>query len=89
MVWFENWDVLARAEMTLTIAHGERRLATRVLLVDGRVLEQINPGLPDLENDWHEVERFADLGTTLAELRRDGWSVRRSVGLPLRTPRRV
>ncbi len=77
MVWFENWDVLARAEMTLTIGHGQRRLATRVLLVDGRVLEQINPGLPDLENDWVEIDRFADLAATLDDLRRKGWSLRR------------
>ncbi len=68
--------VVARAEITRTIGHGERYLATRLLLADGRVLQQVNPGLSDLENDWHEVGRFADLGDALGELRRRGWLVK-------------
>ncbi|MDE3097124.1 MAG: hypothetical protein KGK07_14140 [Chloroflexota bacterium] len=77
VVW-SPWDELARAELTLTFAHGERKLATRVLLADGRILQQINPGLPDLENAWHETARFTSLDDAVAELRREGWSVRRA-----------
>jgi hypothetical protein len=84
VVWFEPWDELARAELTLRLGHGQRRLATRVLLADGRVLEQINPGLPDLENDWREVDRYSDLDGALAHLIREGWSVRRAERLPSR-----
>jgi hypothetical protein len=72
--------VLARAEMTRTVAHGERYLVTRLLLAEGRVMQQLNPGLPDLENDWREVGRFDDLKTELAQLRRAGWAIRRSGG---------
>lgn len=74
-VRWSAWDEVARAEMTLTVAHGVRELRTRVLLADGRILEQVNPGLPDLEDEWHEIARSADLEATLEELRRDGWSV--------------
>jgi hypothetical protein len=69
--------VLARAEMTRTVAHGERYLVTRLLLANGRVVQQLNPGLPDLENDWREVGHFDDLGAELAQLRRAGWAIRR------------
>ncbi len=74
---FTMGTIVARAEMTRTVAHGERYLLTRLLLSDGRVLQQMNPGLPDLENDWQEVGRYSDLGAELAGLRRTGWAVRR------------
>lgn len=69
------WRVLARAEVTKTLAHGERYLETRVFLGDGRILEQIDPGVPDIENGWREIGRSTDLGGTLRRLRREGWEV--------------
>lgn len=69
------WRVVARAEMTRKIAHGDRYLETRVFLADGRVMEQVNTGIPDLENDWREVGRFKDLNASLRQLRRDGWEI--------------
>lgn len=85
MVWFESWDVLARAEITLRLGHGQRRLATRVFLADGRVLEQINPGLPDLDNDWHEIDRFDQLDRAVDQLAHEGWSVERTSSRSRRT----
>lgn len=69
------WRVLARAEVTRTLAHGDRYLETRVFLADGRVMEQVNTGVPDLENDWREIGRFKDLNASLRQLRRDGWQI--------------
>lgn len=69
------WRVVARAEVTKTLAHGDRYLETRVFLADGRIMEQVNPGLPDLENDWREVGRYKDLRAVLRQLRRDGWDI--------------
>lgn len=77
------WNEAARAEMTLTIAHGARELRTRVLLRDGRVLEQVNPGLPDLEDRWHEVGHFDDLDAMIGSLQREGWVVRRTDRRPV------
>lgn len=70
------WRVLARAELTKTLAHGDRYLETRVFLADGRIMEQVNTGVPDLENDWREVGRYRDLPATLRQLRREGWDIR-------------
>ncbi len=70
-----GWDVLARAEVTRRIAHGDRYLVTRLFLADGRVMQQTNPGMPDLEDRWHEVGRFRELDSALRKLRREGWSV--------------
>jgi len=67
--------IVARAEMTRRMAHGERYLETMIFLADGRVLRQVNPGIPDLENDWHEMRRFTDLTQELRDLRRDGWQI--------------
>lgn len=76
MPWLASWRVVARAEITRRLAHGDRYLATRVFLADGRILEQVNPGLPDLENDWHEVGRFDQIEGALSELREEGWAIR-------------
>lgn len=70
-----GWDVLARAELTRRIAHGERYLVTRLFLADGRVMQQINPGVADLENQWRSIGRFRELRSAIAKLRREGWSV--------------
>lgn len=67
--------MLARAEVTRRLAHGDRYLETRLFLVDGRVMEQVNAGVPDVENDWREVGRFTDLRAALGALRRDGWEI--------------
>ncbi len=40
-------------------------------------MEQVNPGVADLENDWHEVGRYGDLRTAIRELRRQGWQIHR------------
>lgn len=77
--WFA-WDEVARGEMTLTVAHGERELRTRILLRDGRMLEQHNHGLPESREEWREVGRFDDLDATLRTLRTEGWVVRRADG---------
>lgn len=70
------WRVVARAELTKTLTHGDRCLETRVFLADGRIMEQVNTGVPDLENDWREVGRYRDLRATLRGLRREGWGIR-------------
>ncbi len=82
------WDEAARAEMTLTIAHGQRELRTRLLLRDGRVLEQVNRGFPDLEDQWREVGHFDDLDAILRSLQREGWIVRRTDRRPVPRCRR-
>lgn len=71
------WRVLARADVTRRLAHGDRYLQTRLYLADGRVMEQVNVGVPDLENEWREVARFTDLRSALDDLRRQGgWDIR-------------
>ncbi|MDE3112672.1 MAG: hypothetical protein KGK34_06980 [Chloroflexota bacterium] len=75
MTWLRR-DEAARAEMTLTLAHGQRELRTRVLLRDGRILEQRNPGVPEVDDGWRDVGRFDDLDVMLNALRREGWAVR-------------
>lgn len=80
MTSWSAWDELARGEMTLTVEHGERELRTRILLRDGRMLEQHNHGLPESGEEWREVGRFEDLDATLRTLRKEGWVVRRADG---------
>lgn len=75
MIGLLGWTVLARAEVTRRIAHGDRYLVTRLFLADGRVMQQVNPGVADLDNDWQEIGRFDDLGLALAALRQEGWSI--------------
>ena len=67
--------VLLRAELTKSIGPGTAYLLTRLYLADGTILEQTNPGLPDVENDWKAVGRETDLGGVAARLRREGWRV--------------
>jgi hypothetical protein len=43
--------VVLRAEITKSIGPGTAYLLTRLCLADGTILEQTNPGLPDVEND--------------------------------------
>jgi hypothetical protein len=74
------WRVLARAEVTKRLAHGDRYLETRLFLADGRIMEQVNPGIADLENDWREIGRFRDLNAALAEMHRAGWRTTRESG---------
>jgi hypothetical protein len=67
--------VVLRAELTKSIGPGAAYLLTRLYLADGTILEQTNPGLPDVENDWKSVGREADLSTVAARLRQQGWLV--------------
>jgi hypothetical protein len=67
--------VVLRAELTKSVGPGSAYLPTRLYLADGTILEQTNPGLPDLENDWKTVGREADLAAAGARLRREGWLV--------------
>ncbi len=67
--------VVLRAELTKSLGPGTAYLLTRLYLADGTILEQTNPGLPDVENDWKAVGREADLETAAARLRREGWRV--------------
>jgi len=67
--------VVLRAELTKSIGPGAGYLLTRLYLADGTILEQTNPGLPDLENDWRTVGRESDLASAAARLRHEGWLV--------------
>jgi hypothetical protein len=64
-----------RAEMTKAIGHGTAYLLTRLYLADGTVLEQRNPGVADLENDWQRIGTEPDLAGAAARLRHAGWAV--------------
>jgi hypothetical protein len=67
--------VVLRAELTKAIGHGTSYLLTRLYLADGTILEQTNPGVPDLENDWQRIGTEADLAGAAERLRREGWAV--------------
>jgi hypothetical protein len=67
--------VVLRAEITKRIGPGTAYLLTRVYLADGTILEQTNPGLPDVENDWKAVGHERDLADVAERLARDGWAV--------------
>jgi hypothetical protein len=64
-----------RAEVTKAIGHGTSYLLTRLYLADGTILEQTNPGVPDLENDWQRIGTEPDLAGAAERLRRLGWAV--------------
>lgn len=57
---------MVRAELTRSVGPGWAYLLTRVYLADGTILEQTNPGLLDLENDWKTVGREDDLAGVAA-----------------------
>ena len=67
--------VVLRAEITKSIGPGTAYLLTRLYLADGAVLEQVNPGLPDLETGWELAGHEVDLTTVARRLRREGWTV--------------
>lgn len=67
--------VVLRAEITKSIGPGTAYLLTRLYLKDGTILEQANPGVLDLDNDWKPIGTETDLGTARERLVREGWSV--------------
>jgi hypothetical protein len=67
--------VVLRAEITKSLGPGTSYLLTRLYLQDGTVLEQTNPGLPDIEEDWKPIGTETDLAGAPARLTREGWSV--------------
>lgn len=67
--------VVLRAEITKSVGPGTAYLLTRLYLADGAVLEQVNPGLPDLETGWKTAGHEADLTAVAERLRREGWTV--------------
>jgi len=67
--------VVLRAEITKSIGPGTAYLLTRLYLADGTILEQTNPGVPDVENDWKPVGHEDDLLGVAARLARQGWAV--------------
>ena len=67
--------VVLRAEITKSVGPGTAYLLTRLYLADGEVLEQLNPGLPDIETGWTTAGQEVDLTTVAERLRRDGWTV--------------
>jgi len=72
--------VALRAELTKSVGPGAAYLLTRLYLADGTIIEQRNPGVLDLDNDWKTVGHEADLAAAAERLRRDGWIV--SAGKP-------
>ena len=66
--------VVLRAEITKSVGR-TAYLLTRLYLADGAVLEQVNPGLPDLETGWETAGHEVDLTTVAERLRREGWTV--------------
>ena len=66
---------MLRAELTKAIGHGTSYLLTRLYLADGTILEQTNPGVPDLEDDWRRIGTESDLTGAAERLRRQGWAV--------------
>ncbi|HEV2251420.1 MAG TPA: hypothetical protein VGT60_13035 [Candidatus Limnocylindria bacterium] len=67
--------IVLRAELTKSIGPGMAYLLTRLYLADGTILEQTNPGLPDVENGWTVVGREADLAGAADRLASAGWAV--------------
>jgi hypothetical protein len=64
-----------RAEVTRSVGPGTAYLLTRLYLADGTILEQLNPGLPEVDNDWKTIGTEADLPGAPARLRGEGWAV--------------
>lgn len=64
-----------RAEITKSIGPGTAYLLTRLYLADGTILEQTNPGVPDVEDDWKTVGHEDDLAGVAERLAREGWAV--------------
>lgn len=66
---------MLRAEVTKSVGPGTAYLLTRLYLADGTILEQTNPGVPDVENDWNTVGAESDIAAAAERLRREGWAV--------------
>ena len=50
-------------------------LFQREWLADGRLLQQVNNGRPDVEDEWKEIGRWSDLERERAALARAGWEL--------------
>ena len=68
--------MVLRAEITKSVGPGTAYVLTRLYLADGTILEQLNPGLLDLENGWKPAGHEPDLAGVEDRLRRGGWAVR-------------
>jgi len=67
--------VVLRAEITKSIGPGTAYLLTRLYLADGTILEQTNPGLPDVDNDWKTIGHEDDLAGVAGRLAHAGWAI--------------
>ncbi len=64
-----------RAHQLRKIGPGEMWLVERRWLQDGRVLQRINRGVADLEDEWKQIGRWSDLDAERAAIARDRWEL--------------
>lgn len=67
---------LVCAKVTRSLGAGQRYLVTRKYQSDGRILQQVNPGVPS-PTDWKVIGRVDDLDAEITLLRSQGWEIER------------
>lgn len=65
--------VLLRAHQLRSVGPGQRWLVEREYASDGRILQRVNEGRPDVEDEWQEIGRWSDLDAERATLAAAGW----------------
>lgn len=64
-----------RAHQSRKIGHGQSYLVEREWRSDGRVMQRMNEGRPDVEDEWKQLGRWSDLDAERAKIAREGWEL--------------
>ncbi len=64
-----------RGHQLRSVGPGQRWLVEREWLADGRVMQRVNAGVPDKEDDWREIGRWRDLDLERNAAAAQGWEI--------------
>lgn len=64
-----------RAHQLRSVGPGQRWLVERERLADGRVMQRVNEGVADKEDDWREIGRWRDLDLERDAVAAQGWEI--------------
>jgi hypothetical protein len=67
--------VLLRAHQLKSLGPGQKYLVEREWRSDGRVMQRVNEGRADLEDDWKAIGRWRDLDAERRAVASQGWAL--------------